>query len=200
MATINTSNLTVGGAEIYWGIAAAKDPLAVGGTAMGTATLHKIGNITTGEITPNNTYVEHFISVKGARKKDKEVAVTKSIGVSFTFDEITATNLSRFVLGSDVGTNAIVLTQTTLEGRAIIDFNTDVGQKFRFIVPKANLRPDGGLPLNSEDWMKGNFTVEVLYHDTYRVDASLTANLAPYGYLDMNPTFTIADNAIASYF
>lgn len=91
------------------------------------STLYKMGNITVGEVTPDNTYVEHYISDRGARRKDKEVAVTKGINVTFTFDEINSTNLDRFVLGSLISPVSVVLNEETIECKAVVDFRTNVG-------------------------------------------------------------------------
>lgn len=179
MATGNINKLTVGGANIWIGI------------NVESSTLNKIGNITVGAITPNNTYVEHFISDKGARRKDKEVAITKGINVSFTFDEIDGTNLDRFVLGSANSATSLkqisyVLSRSFVECRAIIDFKTNVGKSFRYVIPKANLKADGGLPLTAEDWMSANMTLECLHHSSYYPgDKRLGSTLAPFGFLHL---------------
>jgi len=194
MSTINVNNLTIGAAEIYFAEGAAKTPTA---TVM-TASTVKLGNITVSEIVPDVTYVEHYISVKGQRRKDKEVAVTKGLSVPFTFDELTASNFTKFVLGSDIGTKQTkVMGDSILEGRAVVDFQTDVGKDFRFVIPKCNLKADGGLTLNSDDWISGNFILEVLYSDTYHVEGSLSQAEAPYGYVDYDPNSAIS---IASVF
>ncbi len=187
MATASISNLTIGQAELYFLNVVASTP----GANKAGADPVTLGNITAAEIAPDITYVEHFISVKGDRRKDKSVATTRSINIPFTFDECSTTNLKRFFLGPDdtAATRAIMLKEAELEGRAILNFQTNVGNNFIYVIPKCSLKPDGGLAFSSEDWMTGNFILEVLYHDTFTVAVgSPTATLAPYGYLAFDRT------------
>lgn len=186
MTTANTNNLTIGQAEIYFADNEANNPNV--STPMADPT--SFGNITVAEISPDVTYVDHFISVRGNRRKDKSVAVTKTLTVPFTFDELSVDNVRRFVLGSDVatGSTVTVLTKEKYEGRAILNFQTDVGQNFIYVIPKCLLKTDGGISMDTDDWMNGNFMLEILYHDTYRVDSSPSLELAPYGYIDFDET------------
>jgi hypothetical protein len=149
------------------------------------------GNITVAEIAPDVTYAEHFISVQGSRRRDKLAAVTKNISIPFTFDEMTNVNIQRFMLGTNpdaTSSNMPVMKKEYLEGRAILNFQTDVGNNFIYVVPKCNLRAEGGLGFTAEDWMTGNFVLDVLYHSTYKVEASYALETAPYGYIGFNET------------
>lgn len=185
--TASISNLSIGQCELFFlGVVASKPGAAKAGADPVT-----LGNITTAEMTPDVTYVEHFISVKGSRRKDKTVATTKTINIPFTFDELATTNLMRFFLGHDVNASdrTIVMDKSEIEGRAILNFQTDVGNNFIYVIPKCSLRPDGGLTFTSEDWMTGNFVLEVLHHSTFTVlPGSANATAAPFGYINYTAT------------
>lgn len=150
-----------------------------------------LGNITAAEITPDIEYAEHWKSVRGARRKDKIVALTRSINIPFTFDECSTSNLKKFFYGTGdtAATRSIVLDDSKIEGRAILNFQTDVGNNFVYVIPKCMLKSDGGLSFTSEDWMTGNFILEILYHDTFTcVIGSPNATAAPYGYVAFDRT------------
>ena len=185
MATLNASNYTIGQAEIWFTEEEAKNPTV--GTTVATLMI-SFGNITVAEIAPDVSYAEHYISVKGNRRKDKQVAVSKSISIPFTFDELNTNNIRLFMLGTTINAASYmpVMKKESFEGRAIINFQTDVGNNFIYVIPKVNLRADGALGFSSEDWMAANFVLEVLYHSTYKVDASPSLELAPYGYIGFN--------------
>ena len=140
-------------------------------------------------MTPDVTYVEHFISVQGDKRKDKEIAVSKVISIPFTFDELSDENVRKFMMGRSItATQSVVMDVNSFEGRAVLNFQTDVGNHFIYYIPKCNLKADGGLSFTSEDWMSGNFVIEVLYSSTYKIYGSSTATKAPYGYLDFERT------------
>jgi len=148
------------------------------------------GNIEVAEITPDISYVEHYVSLKGCRKKDKDLVETKKVTIPFTFDEISASNVKYFMHGgTTIASTFSVMSKNSIEGRAILQFNTDVGNEFLYVIPKVVLKAEGGLSLQADSWINGQFTLEVLNHPRYRVYDSSTASLAPYGYFDYdNPS------------
>lgn len=186
MTTANTDNLTIGQAELYFADGEADDPT---GPATRMADPTTFGNIVTSEINPDVTYVDHYVSTKGSRKKDKSVAVTKTLTIPFTFDELSNENVRRFVLGSDLSASrTTVMVKPKYEGRAILNFQTDVGNNFVYAIPKCTLLTDGALTTNIDDWMSANFILEVLYHNSYRINNNSASELAPYGYIDFSKT------------
>lgn len=179
---MSTTAYTIGQGEFWFGIGAHD--------ATVKNQFRHLGNIVAGEIAPNITYLDHFKSVEGDRRKDKTVAVTKSISIPFTFDEINVDNLEDFLYAVKATANlSSVLTKTNvpIEGRAIVRFKTNVGTSFSYTIPKCVLKAEGGLAFNAEDWMTGKFTLEVLKTSTY-VIPDATANYADYGYVDMDLT------------
>ena len=87
---------------------------------------------------------------------------------------------------SVTASKSIVMDKDNFEGRAILNFQTDVGNNFIYVIPSCSLKSDGGLAFNSEDWMNGNFSLEVLHNSVYREGGSQSASLAPYGYLNFD--------------
>ena len=94
MATISTDNYAVGGIDLYFEASVAHASLLAtpaGGGTVGSpfrTTGRSLGNITTGELAPDVTYLEHFISVNGKRRRDKTVSNIELISIPFTFDEL----------------------------------------------------------------------------------------------------------------
>jgi hypothetical protein len=146
-----------------------------------------VGNTTAVEITPDVTYLDHFISVNGERRRDKTVSTTHSISVNFTFDEINATNIKRFLYGETaVGASPtfIVNASPVKEVSAQVVFTTSVGRDLIYKIPTAALKADGGLSFEPEEWMSGNMMLDVLYDNTYTHNSTS----APYGYVNFAAT------------
>lgn len=191
---MGTDSYSIGQSKLYWmGTSLAASTNALYLSVKNFNATFSFGNITAAEIAPTITYLDHFTSVKGDRRKDKTVAVTKSISVPFTFDEINSTNINRFMYGSSGGANKIIVmgaSNVPDEGTAVLFFVTDVGRDFMYVMPKVALRAEGGLAFNAEDWMNAKFTLEVLYDGDY--NASGTTVKAPYGFIDTTAVATAA--------
>jgi len=183
MATIKTGNYTIGGIDIYFDPSEAHASLLLGtpdGSKFRT-TKRNIGNVVSAEFNPDITYVDHFISVKGARRKDLTQPTTKALSINFTFDEINATNLKRFFLASSLGGGVKFLApleKALPTGSVSVLFSTDVGRDFAYNIPKAVIRPDGALAMNTEDWWSGPMVLEVLFYNTGQYASK------PYGKID----------------
>jgi len=190
----NTSDYTVGMAYVFIHPTTGSLGLASIDAQIASASYHThfcVGNTTNVEIAPDITYLDHFVSINGERRKDKTVTTTKSISVNFTFDQINATNIKRFfygVQGTAASPTFVVNASPTKEFSAQIYFTTQVGRDLIYKIPKATLKADGNLAFNSEDWMSANMMLDVLYDSTYSHAASPTAIDAPYGYVCMAAT------------
>jgi len=195
---LGTESYSVGMAKLYWmgtSSTASTNALynALKANPNTAAAAYSFGNIVAAEITPNITYLDHFTSYRGDRRKDKTVAIQKSISIPFTFDEINATNIRRFFYASTLGTDKYNVMQSTnipQEGTAVLYFSTDIGKDFMYVIPRCALRADGGLPFNLDGWINGKFTIEVLHDEDYV--ASGTTTLSPYGFLDLSAVATAA--------
>lgn len=144
-----------------------------------------LGNIVTAGITPDLTYIDHWISDCGKRKKDKTSLGEVSITIPFTFDEMNAANLRKFfVAATDLSKNGVadsnllaVFESSLEEGSAQLCLTTDVGIDMTYIIPKCTIRPDGALEMSGEDWWTGPLVIDVLYYATDHWASK------PYGYV-----------------
>lgn len=187
---VNTSDYTVGMAWVFIHNSASSAGLASIDAQIASPSYHTnfcFGNTTNVEIAPDITYLDHFTCVNGEKRKDKTVATMKAINVNFTFDQINATNIKRFLYGGTAVTASptfIVNASVVKEVSAQILFNTAVGRDFRYKIPRAALKADGNLTFNVDDWMNANLRLEVLYLSTYKHNSTA----APYGYIDFSAT------------
>jgi hypothetical protein len=199
---MGTDNYTVGMARFYF---SAKTTPATRCDVIATRIKHGIGNcatwdmgnVVTSEITPDITYLDHYISYAGDRRKDKTVAVTKSLNIPITFDEFSATNLEIFFGATGTGGTSAkrVMAADTMpiEGAGVLVFWTDIGRDFMYIIPKCVIRTEGAaLSFNAEDWSNLPMQIEVLHQSTYYPMSKNAASLAPYGYLDLTATSAVA--------
>ena len=198
----NTNNYTVGMARFYFN---AKTTPGTRCDVIATNIKHGLsncaswdmGNVVTSEITPDITYLDHFISYGGDRRKDKTVAVTKSLSVPITFDEFSATNLEIFFGATGTGgTKAKRVFQANtmpIEGAGVLVFWTDIGTDMMYVIPKCAVRTEGAaISFNAEDWSNLPMQIEVLQQSTYSPEACAAASVAPYGYLDLTATTNVA--------
>jgi hypothetical protein len=181
MPTISTGSYTIGGVDLYFAASVAHASLLTSANAtqiaadstragMGgafRASARNLGNIVTAEPTPDVTYVDHFVSKCGKRKKDKIAANTESLTIPFSFDEINAANLKRFFLASSLtSTKLAVLQEPLVEGAAQMVFKTDIGQDMTYFIPKCTIKPNGALGVNTESWWSVGMILEVLFYNT----------------------------------
>jgi len=185
MATISSGNYTVGGAHLYYSATIGHVDLL--GTAFET-TDHNMGNIVTSEISPDVTYLDHYISVNGKRVKDKIVSTMSSVTIPFTFDEMNAANMAKFFMG-DLTASKIKVVQNELEeGCAKLVVQTSIGRDLVYNIPKCTIRPDGAISMNEEDWHTAPMVLEVLQYQAD--DGNSTDNAtwvaAPFGQVDIS--------------
>jgi len=191
-STISTDHYTIGGGELYFAATIADEKMLSGSAPTFCDNAHSLGNITDVSITPDVTYIDHYVSSKGKRVKDKTVANTVSLNIGFTFDEMNYANINKFMLGDLSGSTVKVLQNTLEEGSAVLRVNTDIGKSMVYRIPKCTLKPEGDLSLNEEDWQTGAFNLEVLeYVDGDSSNATINASwiAAPFGILD--PTVSL---------
>ncbi len=195
---INSDNYTVGMAYVFLHTTTGSLGIASIDAQIASASYHThfcVGNTTNVEIAPDITYLDHFISINGARRKDKTVVTSKAITVTFTFDELNATNVKRFLYGHESTSASPTFTvnaSPTKEYAAQIYFTTEVGRDFIYKIPRAALKADGNLAFEAEDWMSANMMLDVLY-DTNFTQGTPTAYSAPYGYICYAATSGLID-------
>jgi hypothetical protein len=187
MATVSAGNYTIGGIDLYFEASIAHASLlATDGGWVGSAfrtSARNLGNIVSAEFNPDVTYVEHYISVNGARRKDAEQALTKNLSIPFVFDEVNNANLKKFFLASSLGNGKLaVMEEPLVYGSASMRVKTDIGQDIVYSIPKCTVRPDGAMGMNIEDWWTGPMVIDVYYYNTGQYASK------PYGVLDTIPT------------
>lgn len=174
MGTISTDNYTIGGIDLYFNPTVAHasllatDPSVASGLGGAFRVAgNNVGNVVSAEITPDVTYVEHYISDCGKKKKDKTTAQLVNISIPITFDEMNYNNLKRFFLASYLSSTKMgVMEEPLTEGSAQFVFKTNVGIDMTYFIPKCTLRPDGALTTSMEDWWSGPLVLDVLYYNT----------------------------------
>ena len=192
---IDSDSYTVGMAYIYVHNTTGTTGLASIDAQIASAAYHThfcVGNTTAVEITPDVTYLDHFISINGLRRRDKTISTQNSISVNFTFDEINATNIRRFLYGETAvaaSPTFIVNASPLKEVAAQVVFTTSVGKDLIYKIPKAALKSDGGLSFEAEEWMTANMMLDILYDSTYTHNGSA----APYGYVNFAATSGMVD-------
>ena len=190
-STINTGDYRIGGAELYFSATIADTKMLTASAAGFCNNSHSLGNIVDAGITPDITYVDHHVSSKGKRVKDKVVANTVSLAISFTFDEMNQSNLAKFFLANTVASDLRVMENTLDEGSAVLRVNTSIGNSLVYKIPKCIVRPDGELALNTEDWHSAPMVLEILeYLSADNSNATINASwlVAPFGLVDTNET------------
>lgn len=184
--TIDTGNLTIGGAKIFFN-ATVGHPDCLATYAFRT-TANSLGNIVSADITPDNTYVEHYTSNQGKQVRDKEVCTQSALSINFTFDEMNFNNFKRFFFGTSSASYVYPLQSNTVEGSAQIVLQTQIGRDFIYEIPKCNLRPSGGMTLNPEGWHEAPMTLSILEYLDGDYTASDTINASwlafPFGRID----------------
>jgi len=204
MGTISTGNYTIGAAELYFEASVGNASLDEGtsngvGSAFRTAA-RRFGNITDIELSPEISYLDHYVITQtGVKQKDLTVANELSLAINFSFDEVNSTNLRKFMFGSQVVDASLaspltmspvftVMSNTLSYGSAQIYFRTGVGRDFVYLIPKCTIRPDGAMPLTSEDWISAGMVLEVFNYPAWNAVniATSTASIkAPYGLISM---------------
>lgn len=189
MAVKNTSDYTIGGADLYFKATIADDD--IGSDLAFQVSANNIGNVYDVEISPDVTYIDHFISSKSKKVKDKTVANQNSLTINFSTDEISQNNLAKFFLGSAVGSEVRVLQNTIIEGSAHLKIDTDVGQSLVYRIPKCAIKSNGSFSTaNGEDWQSLPITLDVLELTSGDTVASATVKTTwldkPYGSIDVS--------------
>ena len=188
MATIDDSNYRVGGVELYFSATVGHASLysTAGGKERGAAfrnAAHNLGNIVTSEISTDVTYLEHFITVTGKRRRDKVVANMESLSISFTFDEINEENMQKAFLASELTKAGMLapLMKPTQRGSASLKFRTETNASMVYSIPKVTIRPDGPMSIgDGTDWWSQPMIIDAEYCATADWWAS-----KPYGYIQI---------------
>jgi hypothetical protein len=143
-----------------------------------------LGNVVTGEIAPDITYLDHFTAKSGTRKKDRSIVQEIMVPINLTLDEPNVDAMNYFMLGGAIaaGTYPTGLTPQVFQPYTDLDKKggcrlagvSDSGNEWVWEIPRCSFKPDGAFSYNDQDWSQFSFIVEVL-------DASDESATKPYG-------------------
>lgn len=124
-----------------------------------------VGNCPSMEITPTQEKLDHFSSRSGYRTKDKSVVIEVGYTLSFELDELAASNLKKFLMGTASGGNIISGLQDASKEyalRLVEDNPTGPNKTWDFW--KLTIAPGGALALigDGSAWASMSFTAEGL--------------------------------------
>ena len=107
-----------------------------------------LGNCPSFEVEPTIERLPHYSSRSGARVKDKNPVISTEYMVRFDLDEIAATNLAKYLLGSISGGNLIYALQSVSTEYALkFVENNPAGPNKTWNLWKVTLAPGGPLQL-----------------------------------------------------
>ena len=216
MATVDTENYSIGMPDVYFCNTATVEgtgtvtpttallDLASILNAVGTDSsteeraLYSLGNLPEASIAPEYSTLDHYISDKGTRKKDKEIVTEKNLAITLSSDEFSIENIQRFLMADTDGTASELMGSVAPEGSAVLVYDSDYGNPFLLAIPRCTLTSEGELAFASEDWMASGITLSVLSlsgFDATTLDLNAGINPpdgvtdAPYGYIQSEKDF-----------
>jgi len=120
------------------------------------------GNIVTGAISSDISYLDHFSAMTGANVKDRSLVQEISISIALTLDEPTEALMQRFMLSDNVG---LVYSNLEIAGAAVLHGLSTTGNEWSWAIPSCTLKPEGDFTYNADDWSQFQLNVDVLYDD-----------------------------------
>ena len=133
-----------------------------GATPPSAGDYEDVGNCPRFETEVAEEKLPHYSSRSGVRTKDKEVTLEIGYSLSFDLDEISMSNLARFLRGTVSGDT--IQAMTSLDQEYAVKFISDnpVGENEKWEFWRCTLTPGGALNLISEEWAAMNFAGEGL--------------------------------------
>ena len=121
--------------------------------------LADVGNAPEFEVEVTEEKIEHKSSRTGVGAVDKEVIIETGYTVNFILDEVSVSNLARFVKGTVVGSN-VINANTALGKEFAMEFVSDnpAGEQSTWRFHKMTLSPNGAFALIGEDFSQLGFT------------------------------------------
>lgn len=118
----------------------------------------EVGNCPSIEIEPTIERLDHFSSRTGLRLKDKNPVIQTEYVLTFDTDEMAASNLNRFLLGSITGDMISALQRTDQEFALRFVSDNPLGPNQTWEFHRVTLSPNGALQLIGEEWLVMSFT------------------------------------------
>lgn len=126
-------------------------------------TYYDLGNCPKFEMEPKIERLPHYSSRTGFRTKDKNPIIQTEYSVAFDLDEIAASNMARFMMGTLTEGMQVLGLQATDQEYAL-RFNSDnpIGPDQVWDLWRMTLSPAGPIQLIGEEWMVMSFAGEGL--------------------------------------
>lgn len=122
-----------------------------------------VGNVSSFEVEPSLERLPHFSARENYRLKDKNPIIESNYAVTFDADEMAASNLKRFLMGSlTQGMQVFAMTATDKEYALRFTSANPVGPQQIWDLWRMTLTPNGAVQLIGEDWMVMSFSGEGL--------------------------------------
>ncbi len=143
-----------------------------------------VGNCPRFEFEPTIERLPHYSSRSGFREKDKNPIIQTEYTVAFDLDEIAASNMARFTMGTLTEGMEVFGLQATDKEYAL-RFTTDnpTGPNKVYDFWRLTLSPGGPVQLIGEEWMIMSFNGEGLADNTNQPDS-------PYFTVDYESGYT----------
>ncbi len=127
----------------------------------------EIGNCPSLEIEPSQERRPHYSSRAGLRYKDLNPVIQLDYTLTFDIDEISATNLARFFLGSYDQLTGEILGMAAYDQEFAIKFvsNNPIGPNQQYTFHRLTIGPAGPLQLIGDEYLVLNFTADGLADD-----------------------------------
>lgn len=128
----------------------------------GSSLWEYLGNVPELEFSPALETLDHFSSMAGIRSKDKTVVLTQGGTIRIVMEELTARNLSLFLLSEPDVTDPQLPTveifgSQTFSGKVRFIGTNEIGPKWTFVFNKIDFIPSGSFNPISDEW--GNLEV-----------------------------------------
>jgi hypothetical protein len=125
-----------------------------------------IGNVPEFAPEPAVETLDHFSSMAGVKKRDRNVVIEQTMTVAFTIEEWTVENLAIALQGatgvdSEGQTTIAIGAVSDTRGELTLEMTNDVGPRYNVVFPSVALRPAGGIGFISEEWASVDLEGEI---------------------------------------
>lgn len=122
-----------------------------------------VGNSPRFECEVTEEKLDHYSSRAGLRQKDKSVVIESGYTLNFDLDEVSISNLQKYLKGTLSGPN-VIRANTALDKEYTVKFVSDnpAGQNETWLFHRVQLSPGGAFSLIGDEWSLLTFAGEGL--------------------------------------
>ncbi len=147
-------------------------------------TYRNVGNCPSFEIEPSIERLPHYSSIQNFREKDKNPIIQTEYTVTFDLDEMAATNMARYMMGTlTEGMQVLGLQATDQEFALRFTSANPIGPDQVWDFWRMTLSPNGPVQLIGEEYMIMSFSGEGLADTTNQ-------SMSPYFTVDYEADYT----------